>query len=57
MKSLKNRYLKMGLKYGNGFTSLHGLAFHPISRRCAVSSIIILFFSFIAKWPRFEQVT
>jgi hypothetical protein len=57
MKSPKNRYPGMGLGYGNGSTSLHGPVFHPISRRCAVSSIIILFLGFIAEWPRFEQVT
>jgi hypothetical protein len=49
MKSLKNKYFKISLRYGNGFTSLYSLAFHPISRRYAVSFIIILFLGFIIK--------
>jgi hypothetical protein len=44
MKSFKNKYFKIGLRYGNGFTSLHGLVFHPISKKCAVS---LLLFSFL----------
>jgi hypothetical protein len=49
MKSLKNKYLKIGLRYRNGFISLYSLVFHLISKRYVVSFIIILFLSFIIK--------